>query len=208
MKTARILLGDDHPLFSEGSRLFLAELYEIVGVAVDGRTLVDTALRLKPDLILLDISMPLLSGIEVARRVKASLPGVKLLFFTMHSERQYVQAAFEAGASGYLLKSAVRGELLRAVQAVLKGHTHVSNELSSHWGRVRDPGQIARSFQLSPREREVLQLIAEGRSSKEIATILTISARTASFHRENIKRKLGVKTIAELTRDALASGFV
>lgn len=130
MKTARILLGDDHPIFAEGSRMYLAGLYQIVGVAVDGRTLVETALRLKPDLILLDISMPLLSGIEVARRVKASLPRVKLLFLTMHSERKYVQAAFEAGGTGYMLKSAGPEDLRAAVQKVLDGHIYISSELS------------------------------------------------------------------------------
>lgn len=204
MKTARILLGDDHPLFAEGSRLYLAELYEIVGVAVDGRTLVETALSLQPDLILLDISMPVLSGIEVARRVKASLPGVKLLFFTMHPEPKYVQAAFEAGGTGYLLKSAGREDLLAAVQKVLNGHIYISNELSQLWKDLRDPDHIVKTPGLSAREREVLQLIAEGWSGKEIATILNVSPRTIAFHRENLKRKLGVTTIAGLVRSALA----
>src|SRR4029077_716374 len=103
MKKARILLGDDHPLFLEGSRALLEQRYEVVGVLYDGRTLVDAALKLKPDLILLDISMPLLSGIEAASRIKASLPEVKLVFLTMHSEPAYLQAEFEAGASGYVL---------------------------------------------------------------------------------------------------------
>jgi len=208
VKTARILLGDDHPIFAEGSRMYLAGLYQIVGVAVDGRTLVETALRLKPDLILLDISMPVLSGIEVARRVKASLPGVKLLFLTMHSEQKYVQAAFEAGGAGYLLKSARREELLAAVQKVLDGHIYISNELSQLWKDLRDPNHILKSPGLSAREREVLQLIAEGWSGKEIAAILNISSRTIAFHRENLKRKLGVTTIAGLVRNALAGGSI
>jgi len=207
VKTARILLGDDHPIFAEGSRMYLAGLYQIVGVAVDGRTLVETALRLKPDLILLDISMPLLSGIEVARRVKASLPRVKLLFLTMHSERKYVQAAFEAGGTGYMLKSAGPEDLRAAVQKVLDGHIYISSELSQLWKDLRDPDHIMKSPGLSAREREVLQLIAEGWSGKEIAAILNISSRTIAFHRDNLKRKLGVTTIAGLVRNAIAGGF-
>ena len=208
MKKARILLGDDHPIFAQGSRMNLEERHEVVGVVSDGRALVEAALSLKPDLILLDISMPLLSGIEAARRVKASLPGVKLLFFSMHSERQYVQAAFEAGAAGYLLKSTGREELLAAVQKVLDGHVYVSKELSQQWRDLRDPDTIAKSLDLSAREREVLHLIAEGWSGKEIGGLLNISARTVAFHRENIKRKLGVKTLAGLVQNALAKGVM
>ena len=208
MEKVRILLGDDHPLFLEGGRRLLEERYEIVGAAPDGRALVEAALQLKPDLILLDISMPLLSGIEAARRIKASLPEVKILFFTMHHERPYLQAAFEAGATGYLLKSATSEELLRAVQEVQKGQLHFPKELSEHGRLLRGPDQIAKSLRLSSREQQILHLIAEGRSSKEMAAILNISVKTISFHRENIKHKLGVKTIAELTRHAIAQGLL
>jgi DNA-binding NarL/FixJ family response regulator len=208
MNNTRILLADDHPFVLLGWKTMLPKSLEIVGTVSDGRSLVEAALRLKPDLILLDVSMPLLSGIEAARRIKASFPEVKLLFLTMHLERPYVQAAFEAGASGYVLKSAEPNELVAAVQKILEGHTHISSGVSGYWGHLRDPDQIAKSLRLGPREREILQLIAEGRSSKEIAGILNISVKTVSFHRENIKRKLGVRTIAELTRNAIAGGFV
>jgi DNA-binding NarL/FixJ family response regulator len=204
----RILLGDDHPLFLDGGRRLLEQRYEIVGTASDGRALVQAALSLKPGLIILDISMPLLSGIEAARRIKASLPEVKLLFFTMHHERPYLQAAFEVGAAGYLLKSATSEELLRAIQEIQKGNLYFPKELSEHGRFLRDPDQIAKSLRLSSREQEVLNLIAEGRSSKEMASILNISVKTISFHRENIKHKLGVRTIAELTKHAIAKGFV
>jgi len=206
VKTIRILLGDDHPVILDGGRALLGDRYEIVGVAADGRALVEAALKLQPDLILLDISMPLLSGIEAARRIKPSLPGVKLLFFSMHSERPYLQAAFEAGATGYVLKSTAREELKVAVQKVLEGQIYVSKGLSEDWEHLHDPDQVAKSVMLSAREREVLQLIAEGRSSKEIAALLNISVKTVSYHRENVKRKLGLRTIAELTRDAIARG--
>jgi DNA-binding NarL/FixJ family response regulator len=207
MSQARILMADDHPVVLAGWKAMLADS-EIVGTASDGRSLIEAALRLKPDLILLDVSMPLLNGIEAARRIKASLPEVKLLFLTMHSERPYVQAAFEAGAAGYVLKSADRDELLGAIQKVLGGQLYISTGISGHWGNLRDPNQIVKSLRLGVREREILQLIAEGRSSKEIAGILNISVKTVSFHRENIKRKLGVKTIAELTRSAIAGEVV
>jgi DNA-binding NarL/FixJ family response regulator len=126
----------------------------------------------------------------------------------MHSERQYVQAAFEAGAAGYLLKSTGREELLAAVQKVLDGQIYVSNELSRQWRDLRDPDAIAKSLDLSAREREVLHLIAEGWSGKEIGGLMNISARTVAFHRENIKRKLGVKTLAGLVHNALAKGVM
>lgn len=206
MRKARILLGDDHPLVVQGSRTALEAQYEIVGTAADGQALAKAAFRLKPDLILLDISMPLLSGIEVARCVKETLPSVKLLFLSMHSERTYLRAAFEAGGTGYVLKSAPPGDLLTAVDRVLRGHTYVSSELSEPQPHRREHDLFTKSAELSAREREVLQLISEGWSGKEIAGVLNLSARTIAFHRENIKRKLGVKTIAGLVRNALSSG--
>jgi DNA-binding NarL/FixJ family response regulator len=169
---------------------------------------VDAALRLKPDLIILDISMPLLNGVEAARRIKASLPDVKILFLSMHAERPYLQAAFEAGANGYVLKSAVHQELRRAVQQILQGQHYISSRLEADWAQLRGPDQIAKSLSLSSREREVLQLITEGRSSKEVAAILNVAVKTVSFHRENIKRKLGVRTIAEITRTAISGDLI
>jgi DNA-binding NarL/FixJ family response regulator len=208
MSKPRILLADDHLIVLEGEKAVLAERFQVVGGVSDGRSLVEAALSLKPDLIVLDVSMPLLSGIEAASRIKANLPQVKLLFFTMHSELTYLEAAFEAGATGYVLKSAGNEELFSAVQKVLAGQVYVSADLSASWGHVRHRDQIAKALRLSSREREVLQLIAEGRSSKEIASILSISVKTVSYHRENIKRKLGVRTIAGLTRNAIAANLM
>ena len=208
MSKPRILLADDHSIVLEGEVRILAEHFEIVAAVSDGPSLVEAALRLKPDLIVLDVSMPLLSGIEAATRIKASIPGVKLLFFTMHPELTYLQAAFETGADGYVLKSAGIKELLGAVQQVLQGQIYVSADLASYWGQLRRPDQVAKALRLSLREREVLHLIAEGRSSKEIAGLLGISVKTVSFHRENIKQKLGVRTIAGLTRNAIAGNIM
>jgi DNA-binding NarL/FixJ family response regulator len=209
MKPTRVLLADDHTLTLEGIRAFLASHVDIVGTAIDGRALVEEALRLKPNLIILDITMPLLNGIDAAVLIRKSHPGVKLLFVTMHVDPAYLEAALHAGGTGYVLKSAAREELLQAVNAVMDGRIYVSPGLSGdHLERFRDPERAAASLRLSTREREALQLIAEGKAAKEIAHILNISAKTVAFHRENIKRKLGLKTTAELTKHAIEQGLI
>jgi DNA-binding NarL/FixJ family response regulator len=209
MKRARILLADDHALTLEGIRAVLEPHHEIVGMVTDGRALLDAALRLKPDLIVLDITMPLLNGIDAAVQVKKSLPGVKLLFVTMHVNPAYLEAALNAGATGYVLKSAAREELLEAINSVLNGRIYVTPSLSSeHLERFTDPSRAAATLRLSTREREILQLIAEGRASKEIAFVLSISIKTVAFHRENIKRKLGLGTTAESTKHAIEQGLI
>lgn len=209
MKRTRVLLADDHPLTLEGLRAFLEPNVESVGTVTDGRALVAEALRLKPDLIILDITMPLLNGIDAAQQIKRSLPGVKLVFVTMHASPAYLEAALNAGATGYVLKSAAREELLEAIQKVMGGELYVTPSLSTeHLERFRDPFRAAATIHLSPREREILQLIAEGRANKEIAFVAGISVKTVAFHRENIKRKLGLRSTAELTRCAIEQGLV
>lgn len=209
MKRARVLLADDHPLTLDGLRTFLQPHLESVGTVMDGRALVEAALLLKPDLIILDITMPLLNGIDAASLIKKSLPNTKLLFITMHVNPAYLEAALNVGALGYVLKSAAREELLDAIESVLSGRIFVSPSLSNeHLERFADPSRAASTLRLSTREREVLQLIAEGRAAKEIAFRLSISIKTVAFHRENIKRKLGLRTTAEMTRHALEQGLV
>jgi DNA-binding NarL/FixJ family response regulator len=209
MKRARILLADDHTLTLEGIRAILEPHHEIVGMVMDGRALLDAALRLKPDLIVLDITMPLLNGIDAAVQIKKSLPGVKLLFVTMHVNPAYLEAALNAGGTGYVLKSAAREELLDAINSVLNGRIYVTPSLSSeHLERFTDPSRAAATLRLTTREREILQLIAEGRAGKEIAFLLSISIKTVAFHRENIKRKLGLGTTAELTKHAIEQGLI
>lgn len=208
MKEARILLADDHEVLLEGCRTLLESRYDVVGLVTDGKSLVEAAVRLNPDLIVLDISMPSLNGLDAARQIKGLLPGVKLLFLTIHAEQPYLQAAFEIGVSGYALKSAGRNELLRAVENVLRDQIVVPEGLPIQFRNSRDSQQLAKSLSLTAREREVLQSIAEGRSGKEIAHALTISIKTVEYHRQNLKRKLGVSTVAELTRNAIAGGLV
>ena len=209
MKRARILLADDHPMTLEGIRAVLEPHHEIIATVTDGRALLEEALRLKPDLIALDITMPLLNGVDAAVQIKKSLPGVKLLFVTMHVSPAYLEAALDAGGTGYVLKSAAREELLEAVDSVLKGRIYVTPGLSNeHLERFQYPSRAAAVLRLTAREREILQLIAEGRAGKEIAFVLTISSKTVAFHRENIKRKLGLRSTAELTKHAIEQGLV
>ncbi|MBZ5636172.1 MAG: response regulator transcription factor [Acidobacteriia bacterium] len=209
MKHTRVLLADDHPLTLEGLRAFLELHLKIVGTVTDGRTLVDAAPRLKPDLIILDITMPLLNGIDAALQIKKSLPDVKLLFVTMHVNPAYLEAALNAGATGYVLKSAAREELLGAIQTVMDGGIYVTPSLATEpLERFTDPARAAASLHLSTREWETLQLIAEGRAAKEIAHVLNISIKTVAFHRDNIKRKLGLRSTAELTKHAIEQGLV
>jgi DNA-binding NarL/FixJ family response regulator len=209
MKRIRVLLADDHPLTLEGIRSFLQPHFMSVNTVTDGRALVEEAIRIRPDLIVLDITMPLLNGVDAAIQIRKTLPAVKLVFITMHSDPAYLEAALNAGATGYVLKSAVGEELLGAVRSVLDGRIYVSPGLSSdQLERFSDPRRAAVSLRLSSRERETLQLIAEGKATKEIAFILDISVKTVAFHRENIKKKLGLRNTAELVRHALEQGLL
>jgi DNA-binding NarL/FixJ family response regulator len=209
MKRARILLADDHSLTLEGIRTVLEPHHEIVGIVADGRALLEAALRLKPELIVLDITMPLLNGIDAAVQIKKSLSEIKLLFVTMHVNPAYLEAALDAGGTGYVLKSAARRELLEAVDRVLKGRIYITPGLSGQdLERFRHPAQAAATLRLSTREREVLQLIAEGHAAKEICHVLNISARTVAFHRNNIKRKLGLRSVPELTKHAIEQRLI
>ena len=209
MKYARVILADDHPLTLEGVKAFIEPHVQSIATVTDGRALVKAALRLKPHLIILDASMPLLNGIDATIQIRKELPAVKLIFLTMHTSPAYLEAALSAGASGYVLKSSAREELLEAIQCVLSGRIYVTPSLSrKHLERFSDPALAAATLRLSVRERETLQLIAEGRSGRETAEVLKISVKTVEFHRLNIKRKLGLRTTAELTRYAIEQGLI
>lgn len=210
MPRLRILLADDHSLILTGIRALLADGFELVGQVEDGRALVEAALRLRPDLVILDISMPLLNGIEAARQIRKEWPAARLLFLTMHSDPFYLREALQAGASGYLLKSSANEELPQAIAAVARGDTYLSAAIP--W-QVRDTlatptGRLRRITGLTDRQKEVLQLLAEGKSNKDIAAILGVSVKTVEFHRGQMMRMLGVHTTAELTRFAVRLGLV
>jgi DNA-binding NarL/FixJ family response regulator len=204
-------LADDHGLIVEGLRSLLSKNFEVVGVATNGRDLLAEVERLNPDVVLLDVSMPLLNGIEAARQIKARNPQVKVAFVTQKADRSYVQAALRIGASGYILKQAATTEIESALREILSGHYYVTPALrkgipDALYDPSKNPSELFGNA-LTPRQREVLQLVAEGKSNKEIATILNVSVKTVDFHKAAIMEQLGLHSTAELTRYALEHGI-
>jgi DNA-binding NarL/FixJ family response regulator len=204
MKRPRVLIADDHALVTEGFRRLLEPHYVVVGIVGNGEALLDAARRLQPDVVLIDISMPLINGIDAARRVRAKAPQAKLIFVTMHAERAYLTEAFRAGASGYLLKRCAASELRVAIEAVLEGGTYVTPLIEQ---RDEKESKVDRD-DLSPRQRDVVRLIAQGRPMKQIADILQISIKTVEFHKSKIMQRLGLQSTAELVRYAVTHGIL
>jgi DNA-binding NarL/FixJ family response regulator len=211
VKRPRVLLADDHPLVLTGLRALLETECEVVGTVSDGRSLVESALRLRPDVIVVDIGLPVLNGMDAARQIKKDLPDTKILFLTMYGNLEYLKNALAAGASGYVLKTSAREELLGAVQDVVRNRIHVSpgfgEEIVDRF--ERRPRSITASHSLlTTRQREILQLVAEGRTAKQISELLHISLQTVAFHKYQIMNTLGVRTTAELTRFAITEGLI
>jgi len=211
MNRPRVLLADDHPLVLAALRSLLEAECEVVGVVSDGRELVEAASRLKPEVIVLDISLPSLNGIDAARQIKKEQPETKILFLTMHANLAYLKEALVAGATGYLLKTSARDELLGALRDVIRNRIHVSpgfgEEIVDQFERRPRTFTGAQSV-LTVRQREILQLVAEGRTAKEIAGILNVSVQTVAFHKHQIMEKLGLRSTAELTKYAIQEGLV
>lgn len=209
----RLLLADDHALMLEGLSRLLAGEFEIVGTAADGRALVSEAERLRPDVVVLDIGMPELNGIEAARRLSKLLPATKIVFVTQQLDPAYVHAAFAAGAKAYVAKQSAAKELVDAIRRALYDRYYVTPLVGdkakemSHLGSFKNPSEIF-GASLTPRQREVLQLVAEGKTTKEISSALNISPKTVEFHRNSLMDELGVRTTAELTRYAISHGIV
>ena len=206
-KRARVLLADDHALVSAGIAKLLESDFELVGTVSDGRALVSAVKDRKPDVVLLDISMPILNGLEAARQIRVDSPGAKLIFVTVHSDTPYVIEAFRAGASGYVLKRSAATELLTAVHEVLQNNVYLTplirgTAVEDFFKSPSEQGPV-----LSKRQREVLQLVAEGHSAKEIAKSLKISSKTVEFHKGLIMKKLDLHSTAELTRYAIENGI-
>jgi DNA-binding NarL/FixJ family response regulator len=202
----RLLLADDHTILIEGIRLMLEPEFELLDSVQDGRSLLAAAKSLKPDIILLDISMPELNGIDAAYRLRKLLPSTKLIFLTMHADADYVAKAFQAGAMGYILKCAAPSELKIAIREVLKGCHYVSPRVSRNALEMlisSAKSEAKPSDRLTPRQREVLQLVAEGRSRKEIASILNIAIKTVEFHKATLARELNLHSAADFTRYAI-----
>jgi len=208
-KRPRVLLADDHTLVLEGLRRLLEDRCELVGMVEDGRALVEAAPKLSPDIVLLDISMPLLNGLDAARRLRTLVPDTRIIFLTMHADPTYASEAFDAGAAGYLLKRSAASELNVAIATVLAGRKYLTPLITSDALRASVPRSVAvppTLGRLTPRQREVLQLVAEGHTAKDIAARLGISVKTVEFHKAGIMDRLGVRTASELTKYAVAHG--
>jgi DNA-binding NarL/FixJ family response regulator len=208
MPKPRILLADDHVLVLEGFRRILHEHYELVGTLGDGYALLAAAKTVQPDIVILDISMPLLNGIDTAAQLKKICPTAKIIIVTMHAGPDYVRSAFEAGASAYVLKGSAVDELEQAIRAVLGGHSYITPLITKELVDVYLSASSEKPSGLTPRQREVLQLLAEGRTAKEIANLLHITSRTVEFHKGQILDQLKLKTTADLIKYALTHGIV
>ncbi len=200
MKRVRILLADDHQMFLAGLERLLEPEFEVVGKVEDGRALLQAATALQPDIVVADISMPLMNGIEATRKLREAAPCAKVILLTMYGDALYVADALAAGAVGFVLKRDTPGDLTRAIRRVLRGEMAIPD-----CSRPRSDGD---SPLLSSRQREVLQLVAEGHTLKEMATLLGISVKTVEFHKYRVMRILAVRSTAELTAVALRHGLV
>ncbi len=210
MHRPRVLIADDHKIVVEGLKKLLGSEFEIAGSVGDGRELVKAAEELHPDVVVADISMPGLNGIEAVGRIKKAQEAMRFVFLTMHPDVAYAASAFKAGASGYVLKHSAPDELVTAIRAALEGTTYVTPLIAGKLLRFYEEGssgQPKSDCVLSSREREVLHLLAEGRSAKEIAAILDISAKTVEYHKYRMMENLHIKTTAELVRYALTQGI-
>ncbi len=220
MKRTRLLLGDDHMLVVEGLRKLLEPEFDLVGTAADGRAVIAAAKKLRPDVILLDISMPGMNGMEAARRLKKIVPRAKLIFLTMHADPVYLEEAARLGAAGYVLKRSAASELAAAIRQVVQGGRYGLPRLGPRQralagarpaaGRNQGHSSLAAltprqhpAAALTPRQREVLQLVAEGGSNKEIAAALEVSVKTVEFHKAGLMSALGLRTVAALTQFAI-----
>jgi DNA-binding NarL/FixJ family response regulator len=204
----RVLIADDHNIVAEGLRSLLATTYEVIGIVPDGRKLLEEAPKLCPDVIVLDISMPLLNGLDAAERLQPLLPNAKFVFLTMKDDPNLAAAAIKLGAVGYVLKNDASSELLKAVSAVLLGKPFVTRKVrAENWAESE---ARARQFtkNLTPRQQEVIQLLAEGRSMKEIADILSVSEKTVEFHKYHIMQAFNLKNNAEIVLFALQRNLI
>jgi DNA-binding NarL/FixJ family response regulator len=211
--TNTILLADDHTLMLEGLARLLGSEFNVVGTAANGRILLEEAQRLQPDVVVLDVGMPELNGIEAARRLAKIAPAAKIVFVTQQLAPAYLHAAFAAGTKAYVAKQSAASELISAIRMALSGRYYVTplaGEEAAEFTSINPLQNPVEMFgaKLTPRQREVLQMVAEGKTTKEISAALRISAKTVEFHRNSLMDELGVRSIAELTRYAISHGIV
>jgi DNA-binding NarL/FixJ family response regulator len=207
-RRTRVLLADDHAIVVEGLATLLKGHFDLVGTVGNGNELVDTARKVRPDVIVADIAMPVLSGLEALRRLKSARSDAKMIFLTMHADAQLATEAFRAGASGYVLKQSAGEELIAAIQEVLQGKTYLTPLITKDVITTLTESTPQSGVKLTPRQREVLRLIAEGKRMKEIGAILQLSTRTVESHKYEMMRALGVESTAELVRYAIQIGLV
>jgi len=203
----RVLLADDHVLIAQALEHLLRAEFDVVGTVADGRALLKAAGELRPDVVVVDIGMPLLNGLDAGEQLKALHPAIKVVFLTQNREPRFAVEAFRRQASGYVLKDAAASELTAAIRAAIEGKTYISPSIARSMSEESAAGQILLR-DLSTREREVLQLLAEGKSMKEVAAVLAISPRTVEFHKYRIMELLRVRTNAELVQQAIKLGLV
>ena len=204
MSRPRVLLADDHRLLLEAFEKLLEEECDVVGTVADGRALLDAAPELRPDVIVMDISMPLLNGLDAARKLKHMMPRVKLIFLTVNKDPDIAAEAFRLGASGYVLKNSAASELIEAIKQAHKGEAYVTPPMTEGMVKsLQSPQHDKASNRLTTRQREVLQLLAEGHSMKEVGAVLNITPRTVAYHKYAMMKELGLKTNAELIQFAI-----
>jgi DNA-binding NarL/FixJ family response regulator len=210
MKLPRVMLADDHQLLLEAFRKLLEPHFDVVGTATDGIALWEAAQALRPDVVVIDMAMPLLNGLDAGRKLKQVLPQTKLVFLTMHKDPVLARQAMEVGASAYLLKTCATAELLQAIHAAIKGKTYLPPEIARGMQEafIRDPELKTNQKLLTQRQREVLQLLAEGKSMKEAADVLAVTPRTIIFHKYSMMEKLQIKSTAELILFAIQNNVV
>jgi len=211
MKKPTVVLADDHKIVLEGLKSLLEDDFELLGTVDNGRDLLDLAEKLRPDIIVADITMPQLNGIDAVLKLKKNKIRSKVILLTMHKDVTYAARAFEAGASGFVLKHSASHELISAIRAVLKGRTYITPHMAEDLMKIYKKGDHKKKdelSQLSSRHREILQLLAEGKSAKEAAVILKISSRTVEFHKYDMMKKLGIKTTAALIQFAIKQGLM
>jgi DNA-binding NarL/FixJ family response regulator len=210
MKRPRVLLADDHRLLREAFVKLLESECDVVGTVTDGRALLEAAPKLRPDVVVVDVAMPLLNGLDATRQLKRAMPAVKVIILTVSEDPDVAAEAFRAGASAFLLKNSAASELLQAIQDVVQGRSYVTPLATRDMvaNLLRPAESDAGARELSLRQREVLQLLAEGRTMKEIAGILKITARTVAFHKYSMMEQFGIKSSAELVQLAIKKRLV
>jgi len=205
MRLPRVILADDHKLVAEALHKLVAPHFEVVATVSDGHELLESATRLRPDLIVIDVSMPLLNGLEAGRELRKNMPGVKLVFLTMNEDPELAIEAMMAGAAAYVLKNGAASELLEAMRRALRGKSYITPQIARRMQEsfIRNPHASSRPKSITPRQRQVVQLLAEGKSMKEAADILKVTPRTVAFHKYQLMQHLGLKTNADVVQFAI-----